>query len=213
MNTIDQKLIQKSQAIFNDPEKGLEKWNALLELSKLDDKIQWHWLAVGTKELRNYINHDLPDCWVCEPWGGDVDTRWYLKDYKPDSLAIGFGWKYELHLHHRANYDRIDSELVTQQLETEKYAELLKRFGLNPAKEAVSEGWASKIIQRCRDFTFGSRNDGNITVRELAWYAANRTDVFVEQAASKIKQFTHDPEMTRLFSELNREAQKTPSNS
>lgn len=84
-------------------------------------------------------------------------------------------------------------------------------FGLNPLKETIKDGYKILIGQTNRDFTFGS-NNGNLSVRELAWYAAHQTDTFVEQAADKIKQFTHNSEMTRLLSELNREAQINPSN-
>ena len=199
-NNIDQQLIRKSQAIFDD----LAKWNALFELHALTNTIQDYWLTIGTKGLWKYFDQGLPDSWVYKKWDCDWETRWYLKEFGFNSLAIGFGWHYEFHLH-LIDPKSFDTNLIDKQLKTEKYAKLLKPFGVNPPAPNRSGSKAVESVGTF-NFTFGSANDGNIPLRELAWYAGHRTDDFVEQAADKIKQFTHDPEMTHLLTELNAEA-------
>jgi hypothetical protein len=99
--------------------------------------------------------------------------------------------------------------LIDQQLRNEKYAKLLMPFGVNPSLNLPG----SKVMARYIDFSFGSRNDGNIPGHELVWYAANRTDDYIKQVAGKIERFTRDPEMARLLTDLNTEAQIKPLNS
>ena len=198
MTIIEQKLIQNSQAIFDT----LEKWDAFNELQQLNAQIVEHWLAVGTKKLRENIMPNLSKDWSWKPWGNERDTRWYLEAFGFGSLSIGFGWRYQFHLH-LIDANRFDSKWIDEQLKTPKYAKLLTPFGFDPR---LDFGYGSKAMERNYNFTFENPNVDNIPIHELAWYAAHRTEDFVKQAAIKIKRFTSDLEMTDLLKELNSEA-------
>ena len=195
---IDQELIKKSHDIFDK----LDKWNALFELHALSPKITDHWLKIGTRALREHFRQHRSGGWCCEHWDNEIDTQWYLEGFGIGSLAIGFGWKYEFHLHLKDS-NRFNSGRISEQLRTEKYGKLLMNFGVEPKLDG---GHGSLAMEQNRNFTFENSNHGQISLPELAWYAAHETDNFIKQAAAKIERFTRDEEMTRLLTELNADA-------
>ena len=200
MNVIEQKLVQKSTAIFN----SFDKWSAFLELSSLQPHITKHWFTMATQKLRAHFTANPSDGWKWKEWGSPTDTLWFLEKFGSDSLTVGFGWNYQFHLH-LGDGKRFDANLIDKLLQTKKYTKLLIPFGVNPR---LNSGSGSRVMDAHFDFNFDSDNDGSIPQAELAWYAAHRTEEFARQAASKIEQFTRDGEMTRLLSELNAEAEK-----
>jgi hypothetical protein len=206
MTIIEEKLIQKSQAIFDQ----LDKWNAFIELKNLSDQIIENWLAIGTEQLRKHFEENRPQRWRWKPfWFPDRDTRWYIEEFGGDSLAITFA-DYKLCLH-LSDTKRFDHNWIGEQLRGEKvkYAGLLLPFGMNPVFKAGPTEW---VVEEKYDFAFGRPSEGNINRWELAWYASHQTDNFVTQAAKKIERFVGDPEITRLVTELNAEAQKRMTN-
>lgn len=200
MNNIEQKLVQKAQAIFDT----FDKWNAFLEIEHLRGAITERWFEIGTKKLREYFTQNHSEGWRWKEWDNARDTKWYLEEYGPDSLVVGFGWRYELHLYLKEG-EQFDTSTVDKLLQTSKYAKLIAPFGPNAI---FNGGSGSRVKDSNFDFAFNSINDGDIPQDELAWYAAHQTDEFVRQAASKIEQFTRNEEMTYLIASLNAEAKR-----
>jgi hypothetical protein len=123
MNIIERNLIHKSCAVFDH----FDKWKAFLELKTLSETITWHWLGIGTKYLRDYFDQNPSEGWGWKEWGSPPDTRWYLKKFGPDSLAIGFGWRYEFHLR-LEDTSRFNSNLIDELVKGNKYAALMMHF-------------------------------------------------------------------------------------
>jgi hypothetical protein len=203
MTIIDQKLIHEAQAIFDD----LGKWNAILDLERLRPEITKHWLAIGTKRLRQHFDQNPSEGWRWAEWGASTDTRWYLEKFGSGSLPIGFGWSYEFHLH-LSDFKRFNPALIDELLKKDEYAPLLMHFDAHSKVPTRSGSKASKYP----DFTFFSVNDeGTIPIDELAWHAAHQPEAFIKEAACMIEMFTRDKVMTRLLTKLNVEAETKPS--
>lgn len=180
-----------------------EDWNAFNELADARDKISEEWLSIPTIKIHEHLIKNPQKGWSSIPWGcKTIDTKLYLTDFGPDSLFLCFAWTYELHLL-LWNHDDFDSDEMNRLLNTTEYAPILGAFD----RIDLSFEKNTKAVHY-RNFSFGSPNDGNIPVNELAWYAGNETDKFVEQAISQLERFTKDEQITYLLGELNRRSRK-----
>jgi len=191
----DEHLTKNAAALFDE----VEKWNAFLELTEMSDGIVEHWLISATRELRNHGGDDASG-WEMTSWGNEFDTKWYLPEFGEDSVVIGF-WDYEFTLSVE-DQEAFDIEIARQQLNEPGFAALRGLF------TEFTDPKISQIIG-CRPngmFRFGSPRDGNLPWAEFAWYTANRTEEFVEQAIQQVERITKNPEITALVAELNRAA-------
>lgn len=180
-----------------------DDWNAFVELAKSKDAITGNWFTVAAKNLQTELRTRLPEDWTMDiGWGGPWDTEVHLTKFGRGSLALayGFGYEFRLFLDDHAAYD---SEKVDQLLKTSRYSPILHAF--NRIDEQFGGGF--KAMWR-RNFVFGSPNDGCIPLEELAWYAGNKTEEFVDQAIAHIEKFTRDTIITGLLSELNEEVKR-----
>ena len=138
----NQELIQKASTIFG----SIDKWNAFLELEKLHQGIKDHWLAIGTKRLRDYFTEHPSKSWSWEQWGCLTDTRWHLKDFR-SGIAIGFGWQYKGFYLYLNDPDLFDTKQIDEQLISSEYAKLLTPFG-GLAKPYDKSGWQIKAEEQ-----------------------------------------------------------------
>jgi len=190
---MNKELFRETHNLFDTP----EKWNAFVELSNFRGEIEFKWLANATQKVRKHFLDHPPEYWTFESWDNDVDTRWHLSEFGRSSLAVGFGWNYQFLLH-LIDFEKFDSELITENLRTEKFSPILRCFDRIDRQFETN----AKALEY-QNFHFGSTNDGRIPVSELAWYAAHETDQFVAQAIEKVERFTNDSMITGLMRELN----------
>jgi hypothetical protein len=192
-----QQILHHEPKLFPSP----DDWNAFVELSQQIANIKEHWFTVAAKAFQKKLRPLLPEEWTMDTnWGCARDTKVYLTSYGPGALALGYGWEYQLHLI-LGNGSTFNSEKINTLLKSPKYAPILEAF------DRIDRSFEDRSKAVCHwNFSFGSLNDGNIPPNELAWYAGNRTDDFVDQAIEQIKKFTHDELVTKLLIELNEEA-------
>lgn len=181
---------------------AVEDWNAFLELSNQRSKISHEWLRAATTSLRDHLTKNTPKEWLCSAWGSDTDIKLHLCEFGTDSVFIGYGWEYELYLY-LDNQNKFDSDKINTLLRTSEFNPILN------ALDRIDKSFGPEAkVMSYRNFSFGSPNDGNISVDELAWYVGNRSEEFVQQAIAQIEKFTKNEEVTRLLGELNRRSRK-----
>jgi hypothetical protein len=198
MNT--QQILHHEPKLFPSP----DDWNAFVDLAQQITNIKEHWFTVAEKALQKKLRTLLPEAWAMDTnLGGVKGTKVYLTNYGPGALALGYAWEYELHLN-LDNGTTFNSEKINTLLKSAKYAPILEAF------DRIDRSFEPRCKAMCyRNFSFGSPNDGKFPPNELAWYAGNQTDEFVDQAIGQIKKFTHDQIVTELLTELNEEVKIT----
>jgi hypothetical protein len=199
MNT--QEILHQEPKLFAE----VEDWKSLLELRDKIQEIKDHWFSKATTALQNRLRTGLPPEWRLDSkFGGFKDSRVYLAQFGPRSLALAYGWDYELHLIIE-DFEVFDADKLNTLLQAQRFSTILQGF------ERIDRSFEMGSKAMCyRNFSFGSPHDGNIPPEELAWYAGNRTEEFVDQAMAQLERFTKSQEITRLLVELNREGRKEP---
>ena len=203
LNPMKQHLTKIAAEWFNDR----DAWSSFMELVDLNVDIQDHWLDEGSKAIRKHFHDNPSPGWRLVAWDGYIrDTWWFLEDFGPDSVGIGYGWKFHLCFGVKSGR-RVDHAALAELISTDAYRPLVTAFG----RKDPSEKDPSKFdfpLHQYGDFSFGIENDHNVTGYELAWFAGHRTESFAKQAAAKIQAFTHDPAITDLLKKLNAELMK-----
>lgn len=194
-----EQLIKKSAEWFHDR----DAWNAFIELAPLAQDIQEHWLNSGTQALRQHFIANPSPGWKFCAWDGYArDTWWFLEEFGPDSIGIGYGWRYHLCFGLKSGNPASSDAL----------ANLLRQDDFNPIITAFGRHAPSSFdfpLHQYGDFQMGSPNDGNLPAHEIAWFAGHDTESFVKQAAAKIEAITRNPEITDLVRQLNQELLKS----
>ena len=194
---MNEQLINKAADWFDD----VEKWKSFLELSEACYNIQLRWQSMATDELRKYFFSKPSVGWDFTPWDNAYDTWWYLSDFGPESVGIGFGWKYMLCF--GAKGGRVNRNLLKTKLKERQYLPLLAAFSQPPHHYGTYEGF--ELAQE-RGFSFdGSSCNGRMTESEFSWYAWHHKEAFLKQAVAKIEAFTKNDEVKQLLAQLNRE--------
>ncbi|RYD49504.1 MAG: hypothetical protein EOP85_01500 [Verrucomicrobiaceae bacterium] len=176
----------------------LEHWQGFLDLSALTVSIKESWLTEATSRIRRHFMTSLDSQWAFEPFGAPLrDTRWFLKDYGSDSLALYFTNYYRLSLG-VWNPQNFKNQPVVDALKTSEYGSILVAFGR--IDQQNTDGL--QLIQH-RDFSFASCDLKHLSESDLAWCAAHETDLLVAQAIEKIERFTNDPSVTGAIRRLN----------
>lgn len=191
---MNEHLINKAADWFDD----VEKWKSFQELCEAKASIEGRWLERATDELRRHFVVSPSAGWDFSAWGCGWDTWWCLNEFGPDSVGIGFGWKYRRCFGARGN--RVNRALLKSKLLDQQYSPLVAAFG--DFHERGPEGF--ELVEN-RGFAFGSPCDGHMSESEFAWYAWHHKASFVQQAVGKIEAYTRNPEITKLLAQLNRE--------
>jgi len=179
-----------------------EHWQSFQELANSRDAIMESWFIDATSKIRRHFIETLPPEWDCEPWGNpNRDTRWFLRDFGPDSLTVCYSYYYrlDLKLHNSQNFS---APLITQSLKKGDYQPIYRAFD----RIDIRFNWGSELIEQS-NFKFNIATDGNLSPLDLAWHAFHRMDQFVDQAVAKIERFTNNPEVSDLIRRLNQAAQ------
>jgi hypothetical protein len=199
---MQKELIQAAAGLFPT----FEHWQSFLELSQGIDSIKNYWFVEATTTIRRHFMETLSPDWCCDSWGSpDRDTRWFLKEFGPESLGITYGWYYQLHLRFGFGTPGFKTELVSR---------LLKEKGeyrpIHLAFERIDPPYQGSLLAEIGNFRFGSAYDGNFALEDkdgcLGWYASHRLNEFVDQAVKKVERFTNTPEVTKLIRKLNQAA-------
>jgi hypothetical protein len=180
-------------------------WNSFIELSNHRPQIIDQWYVKATRALQTRLASCLSEEWAVDStWGGHHDTRIYLKKESLKSIFLGFGWNYDLNLVSELSLG-LEFSAIRELLQTPTYSPILDAF------DHLGETCNDCRLARCsRSFHFDTPFDGNFGVNELAWYAGNETEKFVDQAVAQIEKFTDNPNITNLLLKLN-ETAKCPS--
>jgi len=192
-----QELIKQAMVLFDTS----EKWNTFLELVWQKDSIRNQWYT-SLKETANkhFSTNDIVEGWSFNSWGV-WDMHWYLSRHGDKSISLILGWWGELSLHADGNF--YDVEEANQLLKTEKYSPILSAFS---RIDRFYEG--NRIVTESRNFVFGSPYDSRFDLDRLAWFAGNKTDLFMNQIIEKVNRFRKDMKITNLLIELNSETTK-----
>jgi hypothetical protein len=179
---------------------SFDKWSAYLELASQKEAMKSAWFnKLNTVLLRKFLVEDAVPGWTCHQTN-NIDFHIYLTEFKAYPIFLCIGWYYKLQL--MVLSDKLDGNLVSELLQTEKYSPLLAGFsridGINDRERKVIES---------RNYTFGSPYDGNfsdsIGIDSLSWFAGNRTEEMAEQVMERVNRFRKSEELTALLRELN----------
>lgn len=191
---MNREFLNEAINLFDTP----EKWNSFLELSNKRGEINNEWFKRAKIAVINHFTNDVVENWSFVNWN-TWDYRWFLEDFGKESFCF---WMYANRMGLWLNGANFNSEKATTLLQTEKYSSLLSV--LRP-DEIFSNDWK---IAETGNFFFNSTSDGNIENNELAWYAGNKTEEFVNQIAEKVNRIRKNPELTELLRELNEKCKK-----
>jgi hypothetical protein len=199
---MNQELLKQSILIFDTQ----DKWDALFEIHNHSNAIIDQWLTIGARALRKNFEGD--PVWGCEEWGAERDTRWYLKEFKNESVGIGFGWpEVEIHLHLIDN-STYRYTCAAELLATSSFKPVLELFELQTPPKYVSDGG---LAYNSSINPFSGAGDAQVRKRELAWQAAHKTEDYVRKMGAIIRRLTDNPIQTDLFRTLNHQIRERTS--
>lgn len=184
-----------------------EHWQSFLELSNSRDAIMESWYIEATARIRRHFMETLPPEWACEAWGAtNRDTRWFLREFGPESLVVSYGWHYRLDLR-LSDRQKFNAQTISKLLKESTYTPIHLAFDRIDRRF----DWGSELIE-IGNFKFGIANDGNFSPHDLAWHARHQIDIFAEQAIAKIERFTNSQRVTELLKQLNQVARNESQN-
>lgn len=193
-------IINQSHEVF----KTLEQWKAFYEIQKNIYCITQHWLCEGAKALRLHSKKNFNKS-VCEEWYVQRDTCWHIAELDMQSISVGIGWDFELHLFARdENQDVVRLAQAKIKAPESPYKVLLHIIGgdYEYERERVRLG----SILSNRHFTpFDEVNDSDLRLKIIAWHAINDTSVFIEKTMNKVNRIIGNEEVTDLIIKLNEE--------
>lgn len=176
----------------------IDHWQSFLELINNRDAIREFWYTEATTRIRRHFIETLDPAWGCEPFGATHrDTRWFLKEFGPDSLALSFShwYRFDLKIWNQQNFT---PKPVTDALKTSAFSPIVLAFG----RIDVQSDWGSELIE-IRNFRFESSGSRQLSEFDLAWFAAHQTASFVSQAIDKVEKFTNSSEVSETLRQLN----------
>jgi hypothetical protein len=196
---MQKELLQQAMAMLDTP----EKWNSLRTLSDAREEIRNAW----------YLNLKTSvDAYFCDEknridkWSyissGQFHYKWYLRDYGDLSFCL---WLHDGYIFmFWVNPSVHDSPKITELLQTDnKFSPLLASL----RNDQLYNG-DRKIVEN-GNFSFGSPYDNHFTsAEELAWYAGNRAEEFLEQIVEKVDGIRRNEHLTDLLTEINKLTKK-----
>lgn len=137
------------------------------------------------------------DGWVCEPWGDiNCDLRWYLKDFGKGSLSLAIGWSFQFVLH-IDDIKSFDSNKIDNLLKNE-CTQIISTF------DRVDRQFEHQLkVVETGNYYFNSPYDSNFDSDQLAWFAGNQTEKFVEQIINKVEKFRKNAVLTQMLYQVN----------
>lgn len=191
---MQKELTNQAMALFDTP----EKWNAFLDLVSEEKSIIYYWHSTLIRALiKRFKQEDPPiEKWDFGENRNTMSMTWHLKEFGKDSLAI---WllKYYTEFSLYVNSEYFDSDEVTRLLKTEEFSPLLSPF---TQYYKIYQG-DYKICEEM-DYVFDNQFK-NLNSDQLAWFAGNKTEDFVNQIAEKVDRFRKNEQLTKLLQKLN----------
>lgn len=178
-----------------------EKWDSFVELKNYADRMYYGQFG-KLKPLmhKKFLEEDLVSGWEAKQFH-TCDMRWYLKEFGEFSISLYWGWHKQLRLW--VFPDRNDVAKAHDLMKNSEFSKLFSGFeridnSLGNDFLAIEEG----------NFRFDSPYDGCFNDWQLAWYAGNRSQEFVDQLAEKVNRFRKDARLTELLYNLNKETKR-----
>jgi len=182
-----------------------DHWRSFNKLADQRESLYYAWLGSATQLVRQHFLNNTPAEWELVSWGDTrVDTKWYLREFGPDSLCLVIAWEYELQLR-LIDQVAFDSAAITRELESGNFSKLKQAFDRIDRYMLPD----SKLMER-RNYKFGIPTDTELSGWDLAWCAAFKTEDFVSQVVEKIERFVKDTEVTEQIRKLNRIGSRSP---
>lgn len=198
---MQKELFNQALELFDTP----EKWNAFLEMAAQKESMKlYYFQKLKQPLLKHFLQENADEHWVCDTSWGDpkYDFRWYLKDFGRGSLSLALGWGFQFTLH-LEDTNTFDTNIMNDLLKTD-YSLILSSF--DRVDRQFEPNW--KVVEE-RYYSFGSPYDYNFDAYnydKLAWFAGNKTDMFVEQIIRKVEVFTKNQALTKMLYDLNQRA-------
>jgi len=181
----------------------IDHWQSFLELYSITDSIRDTWFKDATTRIRRHFMENLNSDWGFEPCGAPHrDTRWFLREFGPESLSVNFIYHYRLDLRVWNAEHKFIPCVVSEALKTNDFSSVHMAF----SRIDRQGEWGSELIEE-RNYVFQSALSAQLTERELAWFVAHETESFVNQSVEKVERFTNSVEVTESIRQLNLMAQ------
>ena len=197
---------ERVQDFFKDK----NEWESFLQLDKHKDDIINDWFLKLKSKVIELANKSKPDDWGFITLSWHWDFRWFVKKYGENSLSLwqrgrGDGTdNYCLTIW--ANSNHFEKEKIFNLLQDSKYSLIQSTF------DSIDE--VCDISDECRfveygDYLFDDKSStGRVDSDTLAWYANYKTDELAKQIVENVNKFIKNPEITRMFCEINEIAKK-----
>jgi hypothetical protein len=192
--------IEEIAALFKTP----KEWAAFVELANKKDEVENYFLKEIDSDIKRWFSENALPEWSLEKWGKEkAKFKFCVGDHDVNSLAIGIGWTFEVHLV-LGRPDLYNSGQIDELLK-DKYINILEFF--EESERDFDERF--KAAQRGK-YYFGSEHDGffNDHRDELKWFAKNETEKLKEQLFAKLKYFLCNEEITQMMLDINNETKK-----
>lgn len=172
-----------------------EKWAAHMELLKSHDSLKNLWYARLAESLkRRFLTEDIIDGWQFR-LNSNTEMQWFLTEFGENSISLWLersDFSLFAHITHQP-------EKVKEYLKTQKFSPLISCFGRIDS-HFQNDGY---MVREIGNFSFNSPSDTKIDSEQLAWYAGNRTNEYIEQITQKVNRIRRNSENTALLIELN----------
>ncbi len=183
-----------------------QEWESFLLLCQQKDAIRNDWFCNLKSKVNEFALKTIPNEWGFVSWGL-WDFRWFIKEFGGDSLSL---WHRESDGYNSlclwANGNLYDREKIFTLLQESKYSLIESSFDrIDDVCDANND---FRFIES-GNYSFADELDsGRIDINKLAWYANYRTDELAEQIVAKVNRFITNPEITKMFIEINKTARK-----
>ena len=181
--------------------KEKQEWDSFLILCQNKDAIRNDWYSKLKSKVNEMVKDSIPSQWGFISWG-IWDYRWFIKDFEKESLCLWFTGN---SLRLWANGDFYDRKKIFDLLQESKYSLIKSAFDRIDDIFDSTHDW--RFIEN-GNFYFGDPADGRLDTDKLMWYANYRTEEFAKQIIDKVNKFITNPEITRLFIEINEQSRK-----
>ena len=203
---MQKELLNQSIEIFD----SLKKWSAFIELSDQRKNISNTFTNRIHKKIDRYFKENLAESWAYDQWDKEKgEFLWYLKDFGKDSLRVGIGWIFELHLR-LGNRSEFNIDIIRDLVKDSRYSQVFLAFDRIDRKDDMSVAIEDRNYY-FDDCPYNGDFSGYLS-QELIWYAGNKTDDLADQIITKVEKFTNNQEVTDLIYELNEKSDLRPKN-
>jgi hypothetical protein len=192
-------IVSQVENLFSDR----EQWESFLDIYSQKNLIRDTWW----RKFQSEINKSVKSV---QNWGysanNHLDYRWYINEFGMNSFCLIAANYYDkfsgekFSLGFWAPQYKYNIKTLSELLQKEEYGEPIKaKFDkLNFTGNEATE-W--KYVE---NFVFDEvKENKNLDIDRLAWYANYETSKLVSQVVAKVDKFREDAEITRILTELN----------